>query len=141
MLRWKNVVGLSVGEEEVAGKVEAYIDAAILEQVTKDEKKRSFSINRAELVKAAGVDVLSLKVKAHVLGKYIKDGWVLSENQHVFILTAPMPKRGGRPKGSKNAVATTVTTTVQPPVAPENAPEATAENAPTEPSPAATVTA
>jgi hypothetical protein len=128
MLKWKNVIGLSEGDEAVAGKVEGFIDLTITTQSQADQNRRSFAVPRAELVTAAGVDVLTIKVKGHVMGKYVKDGWVLAENQHAFIFTAPLPKRGGgRPKGSKNTPATppVVATTVQPVTAPESAPAQT----------------
>jgi hypothetical protein len=105
MLNWKNVIGLSAGDEEIAGKVEAFIDTQVAEQSAGDEKRRSFNVPRAEIVKASGVDVLTLKVKTAVLDKYRKDGgWEVTENDTDIVLTAPLPKkRGGRPKGSKNA--------------------------------------
>jgi hypothetical protein len=115
MLSWKNVIGLSVGEEDAAQKVETFIDAGIAEEASKSLLKRSFSVNRAALgesLKAQNIDGLTIKVKAHVLGKYVKDGWQISENQHCFILTAPLPKkRGGRAKKVQ-------TETVQPSTAP-----------------------
>ena len=124
MLNPKNVVGLSKGDEEVASKVEAFIDAQVTEQNAADEKRRSFNVNRAEMVKSAGVDVLTLKVKNSVLDKARKAGWDVTETDTEYVLTAPLPKRGGRPKGSKNVkvVSQQTTATIQTDATPEVAP-------------------
>ena len=106
MLKWKNVVGLSESEEVVAGLVEGHIDTSIQEQVDADPNRRSFTVNRAEMVKASGEEVLTLKVKSNVLDKYRKDGWDITETDDEIAFSAPMPKRGGRPKGKKNAPKT-----------------------------------